>query len=67
MNSGKKQSENEKAFQLWRLADDLGVKLLDVAIQFSIRQPMIGCTLTGARNATEVEQNYVIDNVKNSF
>ena len=53
-----KQSENEKAFQLWRLAVDLGVKLLDVAIQFSVRQPMIGCTLTGAKNATEVEQNY---------
>ena len=53
-----KQSENEKAFKLWRLADNLGVKLLDVAIQFSVRQPMIGCTLTGAKNATEVEQNY---------
>ena len=52
------QAENEKAFQLWQLADDLGVKLLDVAIQFSIRQPMIGCTLTGAKNATEVEQSY---------
>ena len=53
-----KQAENEKAFQLWQLADDLGVKLLEVAIQFSVRQPMIGCTLTGAKNATEVEQNY---------
>jgi aryl-alcohol dehydrogenase-like predicted oxidoreductase len=34
------------------------LNLLDLAIQFSVRQPMIGCILTGAKNEAEVEQSY---------
>ena len=53
-----KKAENKKAQQLWQLANNLGLNLLDLAIQFSVRQPMISCILTGAKNKTEVEQNY---------
>jgi len=53
-----RRSEYQKALQLWQLASDRGLNLLDLAIQFSLRQPLISTILTGSKNATEVEQNY---------
>ena len=48
----------EKAHQLWQWATDNNLSLLNLAIQFCLRQPLIATTLTGSKNATEVEQNF---------
>jgi aryl-alcohol dehydrogenase-like predicted oxidoreductase len=50
--------ETKKAHQLWQWAIDNNLSLLNLAIQFSLRQPLIATTLTGSKNATEVEQNF---------
>lgn len=55
---GNKSPEAEKAHQLWQWATDNNLSLLNLAIQFSLRQPLIATTLTGSKNATEVEQNF---------
>lgn len=55
---GNKSLEAEKARQLWQWATDNNLSLLNLAIQFSLRQPLIATTLTGSKNATEVEQNF---------
>lgn len=55
---GNKSPEAEKARQLWQWATDNNLSLLNLAIQFSLRQPLIATTLTGSKNATEVEQNF---------
>jgi aryl-alcohol dehydrogenase-like predicted oxidoreductase len=41
----------------WRWAQERGVDLLAVAIQFGLRNPKIGCIPIGAQRASEVEQN----------
>ena len=51
-------SEGEKAYQLWRWANDNNLNLLNLAIQFCFRQPRIAMSLTGSKNASEVEQNF---------
>ncbi len=51
--------EAEKAHQLWQWATDNNLNLLNLAIQFCLRQPLIATTLTGSKNAIEVEQNFV--------
>ncbi|MDE0481508.1 MAG: aldo/keto reductase [Candidatus Poribacteria bacterium] len=50
--------EAKKAHQLWQWATDNNLSLLNLAIQFSLRQPLIATTLTGSKNAIEVEQNF---------
>ena len=50
--------QGEKAHQLWQWATDNNLSLLNLAIQFCLRQPLIATTLTGSKNATEVEQNF---------
>ncbi len=50
-------SDAEKAHRLWQWATDNGLNLLNLAIQFCLRQPCIAMSLTGAKNAAEVEQN----------
>ncbi len=51
-------TEGEKAHRLWEWAVKNDLNLLNLAIQFCIRQPRIAMNLTGAKNATEVEQNF---------
>jgi aryl-alcohol dehydrogenase-like predicted oxidoreductase len=42
---------------LYALARDLGLTLPELALRFVISNPLISCTLTGARSVAEVEQN----------
>ena len=51
-------SEGAKAYQLWQWANDNDLNLLNLAIQFCFRQPRIAMSLTGSKNASEVEQNF---------
>ena len=51
-------SDAEKAHRLWQWATDNNLNLLNFAIQFCFRQPRIAMSLTGSKNATEVEQNF---------
>ena len=51
-------SDAEKAHQLWQWATDNNLNVLNLAIQFCFRQPKIAMSLTGSKNATEVEQNF---------
>ena len=51
-------SDAEKAHRLWQWATDNDLNLLNLAIQFCFRQPRIAMSLTGSKNATEVEQNF---------
>ena len=51
-------SDAEKAHRLWQWATDNNLNVLNLAIQFCFRQPQIAMSLTGSRNATEVEQNF---------
>ena len=48
----------EKAHQLWQWANDNNQNVLNLAIQFCFRQPRIAMSLTGSKNAEEVEQNF---------
>lgn len=50
--------EGESAHRLWQWTVDNNLNLLNLAIQFCLRQPLIATSLTGSKNATEVEQNY---------
>ena len=51
-------SDAEKAHRLWQWAGDNDLNLLNLAIQFCFRQPGIAMSLTGSKNATEVDQNF---------
>ena len=51
--------DGEKAYQLWKWAEENNQNLLNLAIQFCLRQPLIHINLTGSKDATEVEQNFV--------
>lgn len=51
-------SDAEKAHQLWQWANNNNQNVLNLAIQFCFRQPRIAMSLTGSKNATEVEQNF---------
>ena len=48
----------EKAHQLYQWANDNNQNVLNLAIQFCFRQPRIAMSLTGSKNASEVEQNF---------
>ena len=48
----------DKAHQLWQWAMDNNLSLLNLAIQFCLRQPLIATNLSGSKNVTEVEQNF---------
>ncbi len=50
--------EGEKAHQLWQWAVENGLSLLNLAIQFCLRQPLIATNLSGSKNAIEIEQNF---------
>ncbi len=50
--------DGEKAYQLWKWAEENNQNLLNLAIQFCLRQPLIHINLTGSKDATEVEQNF---------
>lgn len=50
--------EGEKAHQLWRWCVKNDLNLLNLAIQFCLRQPLIATNLSGSKNANEVEQNF---------
>ena len=51
--------EGEKAHQLWQWTVDNNLSLLNLAIQFCIRNTLIATNLSGSKNATEVGQNFV--------
>ena len=51
-------SDAEKAHRLYQWATDNNLNVLNLAIQFCFRQPRIAMSLTGSKNATEVEQNF---------
>lgn len=51
--------EGEIAHQLWQWAMDNNLSLLNLAIQFCLRQSLIATNLSGSKNAKEVEQNFV--------
>ena len=51
-------SDAEKAHQLWQWAADNDLNVLNLALQFCLRQPSIAMNLTGSKNATEVAQNF---------
>ncbi len=57
-NVKERPPEGEKAYKLWQWAVDNNLNLLNLAIQFCLRQPLIATNLTGSKNATEVEQNF---------
>lgn len=50
--------DGEKAHRLWKWAEENNQNLLNLAIQFCLRQPLIHINLTGSKNAAEVEQNF---------
>ena len=51
-------SDAEQAHRLWQWTTDNNLNLLNLALQFCFRQPRIAMSLTGSKNATEVEQNF---------
>ena len=51
--------DGERAHKLWCWAQENNLNLLHLAIQFCLRQPLIDTILTGSKNVSEVEQNYV--------
>lgn len=50
--------EGAKAHQLWQWAAENDLSLLNLAIQFCLRQPLIATNLSGSKNAREIEQNF---------
>ena len=50
--------EGEIAHKLWQWANDNNLTLLNLAIQFCLRQPLIATNLSGSKNVTELEQNF---------
>ena len=42
---------------LYKLADESGISLPELSLRFVVSNPDISCVLTGARSASEVEQN----------
>lgn len=52
------RSDAEKAHRLWEWTTNNNLNVLNLAIQFCFRQPRIAMSLTGSKNATEVEQNF---------
>ena len=51
-------SDAKSAHQFWQWTNANDLNLLNLAIQFCFRQPRIAMSLTGSKNATEVEQNF---------
>ena len=51
-------SDAERAHRLWQWATDNNLNILNLALQFCFHQSRIAMSLTGSRNATEVEQNF---------
>lgn len=49
--------EGEIAHKLWQWSNNNNLNLLNLAIQFCLRQPLIATNLSGSKNGTEVEQN----------
>ena len=54
-----KNPDTERAHRLWQWCEGINISLLNLAIQFCLHQPLIAANLTGSKNATEVEQNFV--------
>ncbi len=50
--------EGKIAHKLWQWTNDNNLSLLNLAIQFCLRQPLIATNLSGSKNVTEVEQNF---------
>lgn len=50
--------EDIKAHMIWKWSIENNLNLLNLAIQFCLRQPLITTSLTGSRNVIEVEQNF---------
>lgn len=46
------------AHKLWRWCAENNLNLLNLAIQFCLRQPLIATNLSGPKNAKEVEENF---------
>ncbi len=57
-NVDERPPEGEIAHKLWRWANDNNLSLLNLAIQFCLRQSLIATNLSGSKNVTEVEQNF---------
>jgi aryl-alcohol dehydrogenase-like predicted oxidoreductase len=51
------QADLPAARYFWRWARERGVDLQALALQWSMRDPRIGCTLVGAKTAAEVRHN----------
>ena len=51
--------EGEIAHKIWQWAIDNNLSMLNLAIQFCLCQPLIATNLSGSKNTTEVEQNFV--------
>ncbi|MDQ2731813.1 MAG: aldo/keto reductase [Armatimonadota bacterium] len=51
------ETDMERIRRLYRWCRDQKVPLQAVAFQFCLRQPLIHCTLTGARSREELEEN----------
>ena len=49
--------EGEIAHKLWQWANENNLSLLNLAIQFCLRQPLIATNLSGSKNVSEIEQN----------
>ncbi|RKU28337.1 hypothetical protein C6497_08950 [Candidatus Poribacteria bacterium] len=50
--------EDLRAHLLWKWSIENKISLLNLAIQFCFRQPLITTNLTGSRNVIEIEQNF---------
>ena len=57
-NINERPPEGEIAHKIWKWANDNDLSLLNLAIQFCLRQPLIATNLSGSKNATEIEQNF---------
>lgn len=57
-NINERPPEGEIAHKLWQWTSDNNISLLNLAIQFCLRQPLIATNLSGSKNVNEIEQNF---------
>lgn len=55
--SGVRAGDLERASRLWRWAQEHGVNLRALAVQFCLREPRLATTLVGPRTPAEVEED----------
>lgn len=57
-NPALKPPDGQVAHRLWKWAEENNLNLLNLALQFCLRQPLIHINLVGCENAQEVEQSF---------